>query len=427
MNPNEHRHLHFFGILTSTLDSECLSAIPMDIVIALDNTMWNSQMEKIKSFLSDLVQYKYFSVDTQIGFVVFNEDFITSIPIDHWNDNALLEFINDFIDSEVDLNSNRNVANAVNESLVLFEASPRLLAANDPSSVSMIQRTLFLITANDPSNKTNDRDICRYTDALRAQSIDIEIMKMKDPSNVPFKCLIADDESNWFWVPQYQTSHFQVHYDGLKSVFCPQSAVDTLPPSTSISPTKSTLIPTPSTLSTYPIPIVDIKAEYLLIIHDVDIFAVHSTESALRNKLTLCVQQYFDSSVAFSYIVTLDRIEVDGYIGYNGNSKSSIEFTLQKPSTLGWNEAEVQAIYDSYDDARFYGDLARYLGLEWTVNNGDIVTADDIFAEFQSNENAVKRDYINVVLTEFPEVYTLTPTSSPTDTTTSGIFVMISL
>ena len=78
------------------------------------------------------------------------------------------------------------------------------------------------------------------------------------------------------------------------------------------------------------------------------------------------------------------------YIGYNGNRKRSIEFTLQRPSTLGWNEAEVQAIYDSYDDARFYGDLARYLGLEWTVNNEDIVTADDILAQFCNSRNRQK-------------------------------------
>ena len=40
------------------IETECLSPIAMDLVIALDNTMWNSQLDKVKSFLTDMVKYK---------------------------------------------------------------------------------------------------------------------------------------------------------------------------------------------------------------------------------------------------------------------------------------------------------------------------------------------------------------------------------
>ena len=213
----------------------------------------------------------------------------------------------------------------------------------------------------------------------------------------------SDTYQNWYevdhWSNNNDASAFYGQYPFLKEVFCINAIV-------TASPTVAISAPVQQQYQNQP-------ATYLITIRNKNIF-LHTinTETTIRNKITLVIQDYFASAgtVAFTYIINIINIDYDYQSG-----DSEIEFTVNKPSSSGWSDIEINDyFYDSDEDAQLYYLLAKHLELEWDYNG--IINEDDILSIYQSGvsgEIEVKRDYMQVRLTDFPMQFTPTTTQLP--------------
>lgn len=378
----------------------------MDIVFAIDTSSTPSQLSEIESFLTDLIDNNFYTSQAHVGFVLFNnnETHITTRSISVWNNNFntyLKNYLQNTITSHSEYTDhNKNIGLAIDKSIRLFRSSSLYYPG-------ITQRTLILITHNNPLS-----DICGFKSILESEYISINIIKINDNSQSGYTCMISSDDSNWFevdrWSNNGDASAFYSQYIFLKEVFCIDQYIIT--PSPTVDPISVPLI----------VPQVNNQpATYQWTIRNQNIF-LHTinTESAIRNKITLAIQDYFQSSgtLAYTFIVEILDINYDYQTG-----DSEIEFTVNKPPSSGWSDEEINNVYVSEEDAQFYFLLTKHLELQWD-NNGNVIDEFDIKMVFESGsagEIEVKRDYTQIRITDFP--FVSTPSPVETTTTTQGM------